>query len=76
MESRVVKVGSWYIPQIYTKYHEKEQWVGIVRGGYHIFGEFRHQQQHCSHWTLWGAKRSLKKYLCKDEVEVVYTENG
>ena len=72
MESRIVKMAGWYIPQVYLKYHEVDQWVGIVRGGYHVFGETRHQRHYCSHWTLRGAKRTLKRYLSKDDVEIVY----
>jgi hypothetical protein len=72
VNSRVIKRRGWYIPQVY----EGGFWKAIDSSLLHAWEEYHSQYKWCRHWTLWGAKKTLERYLTKDTIEVVYESDA
>lgn len=69
MKARILKKNKLYFPQVYYEY----DWVGVARGGQSLYVNRLNSDDWCWHFTLWGAKKTLREYLgSKKDGEVVY----
>lgn len=64
MKVRIVKTDAGYVPQVYQNTYGKYAWEGVTYVGTE-FSDPDYLFKYCTYYTLWGAKKSLFKYLKK-----------
>jgi hypothetical protein len=60
MKYRILKLSTFtYIPQIQDKYY----WQGISNRNKYTWDTKEHQMEYCRHYTLFGAKSTIRKHI-------------
>lgn len=65
MKVRILKTSAGYIPQVYKHLYGETTWYSLSCSGDtdNHWSEPYYILRFCTHYTQWGAMRTLKKYL-------------
>lgn len=65
MKVRIIKTSAGYIPQVHKHLYGETAWYSLSRRGdtNDHWSQPEYIYRFCTHYTQWGAMRTLKKYL-------------
>lgn len=65
MKVRIIKTSAGYIPQVYKHLYGETDWFSLSCSGdtNNHWSEPKYIYRFCTHYTQWGAMKTLKRYL-------------